>query len=93
MAGTLRRGLDAVRGLEGLDLLGEVGRTRTLFLVRLMAAGRKPGLELVTKSGQLGEVGIVREEMQVRPMPPVASRPSDQPALRTALVRSAGLGG
>ena len=57
----LRRGFDAVRGLECLDLVSQFGSTWPLFLVRLMAAGRKSGFELVTKSGQFGEVVIVRE--------------------------------
>ena len=61
LAGTLRRGLDAIRGLEGFDLLGQVGCTRPFLFVRLMAAGRKSGLELVAQARQFGQVGFKRE--------------------------------
>ncbi len=37
----LRRGLDAVRGLERLDLLGEFGNARPFFVAWLMGRRRK----------------------------------------------------
>ena len=49
------------RSLERLDLLGQFGNARPLFVVRLMGRCGKPGLELVTQAGQFGQVGVVEE--------------------------------
>ena len=44
LPGALRRGLDAVRGLERLDLFGKFGGRRLFFAVRLRAVPESPAL-------------------------------------------------
>lgn len=48
-------------GLERLDPFGDFSHRRLgVVVVRLGRCG-KPGLELVPQSGQLGQIGVVRE--------------------------------
>ena len=57
----LRSGLDAVCGLERLDPFGQFGNAWQWFAPWLRSLAGKPGLELVTKDGQLGEIIVVEE--------------------------------
>ena len=61
--GTLRRRLDAVRGFQRLDLLGQFGDAGRRFGAWLRRRAGKPGLELVAQRSQLGQVGIVGERL------------------------------
>jgi hypothetical protein len=66
LADAMGRGLDGVRGFERFDLLGELGSARPFLVVCLMSRGGKPGLELVTQSGEFGEISIVQERLPRR---------------------------
>ena len=58
----LRRRLDAVRGLERLDLSRPSSETLGLGFVALhLSRRRKASLELVTQAGQFGQIGVVEE--------------------------------
>src|SRR5271166_311354 len=59
----LRRGLDAVRRLERLDLLSQFGNARSLLVVQLMSRTGKAPFELVPQAGQFGQVGVVVERL------------------------------
>ena len=61
LPGALRHGLDAAGGLERLDLLGQLGNGRTFLASRLVRRVGKPGLELVAKGCQFGEVPVMEE--------------------------------
>ena len=56
-----RGGLDGVRGLEGLDPLGEFGDSRRCFGALLRSCTGKADLELVTQGRQFGQVSVVEE--------------------------------
>jgi len=55
LADSLRRGFDAVRGLERFDLLSQVRNTRTVLVARIISARGKASLELVTQVRQLSQ--------------------------------------
>ena len=61
LTGTLRCGLDAIRGLERFDLFGEFGNAWAFLFAGLMTLAGKAGLELVTQAGQFRQAAIKSE--------------------------------
>ena len=57
----LRRGFDAVRRLECLDLLGQFSGAGLCVAARLGCFAGKAGFELVAQVGEFSEIGVVQE--------------------------------